>query len=344
MNLTELPGPLPGPLRGQQDSPMSESISGWLKKQPPLSNRPVYVSPTDNGLETSSSEQNTLMRREESRRAQEDIIAVIGRTGCGKSSFISKLAVKDDTGTIRHDPTSETHSIREVECRVQGRKVVFLDTAGFGDTASEGETVLERIMSWLHRSYGNKKFLTGLIYMHDIQDTQIWHSSVKSVKLLRKITGQERMNSVILLTTKWDSFDNYDQLGKEANIRKYFSWRGMTSGGATVMKHDGSVNSAERVVLSLLNKRPPAPNLREQMVEDRKVLLKEELRGIMAITVALTIIQIAAIARAMVMATTAAIAMALLATMVAAAMQIIAFVALIAGNAASAGSSDIVAI
>ncbi|KAI1207425.1 P-loop containing nucleoside triphosphate hydrolase protein [Annulohypoxylon truncatum] len=201
---------------------------------------------------------------------QEDIIiiAVMGKTGCGKSSFISKLAVKDYTGAVGHDLKSETHFIHEIECRVKGRKVLLIDTPGFDDTAGEDVIVLERIAKWLHNSYNDKKFLSALIYMHDIGETRVGRSSVKSFKLFRKITGQENMNNVVLLTTKWDDLGDDQVKGAERESQLKMNsdfWKGMIADGATFMRHDGTAESAEKATIGLLDKLPVVLSIQKQM-------------------------------------------------------------------------------
>lgn len=65
---------------------------------------------TEDEVEINRSIQNPETRHEEAnshKNKQEDIIiAVMGKKGCGKSSFISKLAVKDYTGAVGHDLNS----------------------------------------------------------------------------------------------------------------------------------------------------------------------------------------------------------------------------------------------
>ncbi|KAI0893178.1 P-loop containing nucleoside triphosphate hydrolase protein [Annulohypoxylon nitens] len=233
---------------------------------------PVRCKSTGLGLETNRSIQNPETRHKEAnspKNKQEDIIiAVMGKTGCGKSSFISKLAVKDYTGAVGHDLNSEKHFIHEIECNVMGHRVLLIDTPGFDDTAGEDVIVLERIAKWLHNSYNDKKFLSALIYMHDIGEVRVGHSSVKSFKLFRKITGQENMNNVVLLTTKWDGLGENRICGVERESQLKMNsdfWKGMIADGAAFMRHDGTTESAGNVTSSLLGKMPVVLNMQKQM-------------------------------------------------------------------------------
>ncbi|OTA95993.1 hypothetical protein M434DRAFT_376920 [Hypoxylon sp. CO27-5] len=191
-------------------------------------------------------------------RIQQDIaIAVIGHTGCGKSSFISKLAEGDYTGVIAHDPDPNVHPLHEVECGVGDYGVLFLDTPGFDD--KEGEyIVLQHIESWLRQYFNNKK-LSGIVYMQSIGRAQHGYTALKSVQLIRKIIGQENMLKVTLLTTRWDSigpnqpisYDRGTQVPQESDFRK-----GMIANGAKIREYDGTRKSAKTVILEMINDVP----------------------------------------------------------------------------------------
>ncbi|KAI1090514.1 P-loop containing nucleoside triphosphate hydrolase protein [Rostrohypoxylon terebratum] len=227
---------------------------------------------TEDEVEVNRSTQNPETRHGETnspKNKQEDIIiAVMGKAGCGKSSFISKLAVEDYNGAVGHDLSSETHFIHEIECKVMGHRVLLIDTPGFDDTAGEDVIVLERIAKWLHTSYNDKKFLSALIYMHDIGESRIGRSSVKSFKSFRKITGQENMNNVVLLTTKWDGLGKDQARGVERESQLKMNsdfWKGMIADGATLMRHDGTTESAGSITSSVLGKMPVVLNMQKQM-------------------------------------------------------------------------------
>jgi hypothetical protein len=135
----------------------------------------------------------------------------------------------------------------------------LVDTPGFDDTNMEDGTILEKIARWLGDSYDQDMRLSGLIYMHDIHEARVGRSSVKNMRLFEKLTGHDSMQNVVLLTTKWDSLPDPD-LGyrREDELgRTYGFWRTMLADGAEARRHNGTKESAERVVLSLLDRTPP---------------------------------------------------------------------------------------
>ncbi|KAI0381131.1 hypothetical protein F5Y04DRAFT_255839 [Hypomontagnella monticulosa] len=257
-----------------QDNSTANAISLQLQLEEPTDNH-VFGLPTNEEVAVDRRVQYPTTGHgdhDPSRKRQDyPVLAVIGRAGSGKSSFISKLAVEDYVGTRRHNTLSKTHLIEEVECEVRGRRVLIIDTLGFDDIAVGGVTVLECIAEWLQHSSNNTKILSGLIYMHDIMGPQVGRSSVKSFQLLRKITGQRKMNRVILLTTKWDNrggnqltyVDRETQLQDDSDF-----WKGMIADCATVMRHDGTAASAEKITFGLLDETSAISNTRKHISED----------------------------------------------------------------------------
>lgn len=200
------------------------------------------------------------------------IIAVMGRTGSGKSSFISTLATQNYTKAVGHNLVSETQAIHEVECKVNNRRIVLIDTPGFDDTNVETGTILKRIADWLQDSYDKNKLLTGLIYCHDITDSRFSGSSVRNMTLFEKLTGQDSMKNVILMSTKWDSVDQETAERRELELKNTTGfWKIMLSDGAQAMRHNGTPSAAEQVILGLLDRQPAPIRIQEELAQGMRI-------------------------------------------------------------------------
>ncbi|KAI1478508.1 hypothetical protein F4774DRAFT_410789 [Daldinia eschscholtzii] len=70
------------------------------------------------------------------------IIAVIGKSGSGKSRFISKLSARKYAGVNDQDLKDAPFHLREVKCVAEGTKVLMLDTPGFNDDANNNLFIL----------------------------------------------------------------------------------------------------------------------------------------------------------------------------------------------------------
>ncbi|KAH9944732.1 hypothetical protein B0H21DRAFT_823242 [Amylocystis lapponica] len=116
----------------------------------------------------------------------ETLIAVMGATGTGKTTFInlvsgSNLAIGEGlklcTLTVQ---TSKTFWF-------EGRKVSMLDTPG----------------RYLAASYQRKQKLAGIIYMHRISDVRVGGVSRRNFSMFRTLCGDATLRAVVLVTNMW---------------------------------------------------------------------------------------------------------------------------------------------
>ncbi|KAI5990810.1 hypothetical protein EDC04DRAFT_1365422 [Pisolithus marmoratus] len=82
-------------------------------------------------------------------KRKEIIIALMGPTGAGKSSFIANAMKREDEG-VGHDLNSCTSEIKVTKCEVEGSNVVLVDTPGFDDTKKTDLDILKLISDWLN--------------------------------------------------------------------------------------------------------------------------------------------------------------------------------------------------
>ncbi|KAI1478509.1 hypothetical protein F4774DRAFT_410790 [Daldinia eschscholtzii] len=81
--------------------------------------------------------------------------------------------------------------------------------------------------------------------------------SIDCFARIRQLVGKGNMGKTIVLTTKWDTLDTYHLDGEALETRlheKSYLWRGMLLNGATAMRHDDTVESAEKVISKLFEK------------------------------------------------------------------------------------------
>ncbi|KAI0845348.1 hypothetical protein F5Y00DRAFT_265604 [Daldinia vernicosa] len=189
------------------------------------------------------------------------IIAVMGRTGCGKSQFISRLNAKDCGNEFEHIYGIRPSFVWDVERGFKGNRIVILDTPGYGDNVFEDVSVFGRIKGWRRRFHQGKP-LFGLIYIQDINEAPPTgrHTVLGLIQSLRGSlrgsTGEGNLSNVIVLTTKWDGLHGNLPRGdaREAHLHETSDfWKAMVAEGATVMRHDDTVESAERVIQTLFN-------------------------------------------------------------------------------------------
>ncbi|KAH7312522.1 P-loop containing nucleoside triphosphate hydrolase protein [Stachybotrys elegans] len=126
---------------------------------------------------------------------------VVGRTGSGKSTFISQCTGKNVN--IGHGLFSCTNTLDVFEMHLNGRRIFLCDTPGFNDTNRPDIEVLETIASCLSVSYANKVRIHGIIMLHPISDNRIGGSSLRNIDMLRAMIGTARYDNLAIVTTMW---------------------------------------------------------------------------------------------------------------------------------------------
>jgi hypothetical protein len=83
-------------------------------------------------------------------------------------------------------------------------KFLLIDTPGFNDTWMTDRDILNELASWLSSSYKSGLRLRGAIYLHRIQDVRMEGSALRSLRVFKRLCGDEFMKNVVLGTTFWD--------------------------------------------------------------------------------------------------------------------------------------------
>lgn len=185
-------------------------------------------------------------------RKDDIIIAVMGVTGTGKSSFISKLVPKENEIKIGHGLHSRWSHVTSshvltiagtTEVSVyyfwhQGVRIWLVDTPGFDDTDRSDSDILEDVAFWLSSVYTKEARLAGIIYLHRISDVRLGGQALKNLRMFKQLCGTNNLNSVILATTHWSTSDGVrisERVGSERETELIDTggfWGGMIEKGA----------------------------------------------------------------------------------------------------------------
>lgn len=60
--------------------------------------------------------------------------------------------------------------------------------------------------------------LSGIIYLHPISDVRWSHSSMQSLKMFRKMCGDDKLENAVLATTKWEDTPKEIALRREEEL------------------------------------------------------------------------------------------------------------------------------
>jgi len=226
--------------------------------------------------------------------AQDDwIIAVMGPTGSGKSTFIATATGRSDKdGGVGHELESKTDQVRAMRCahpNYPGRNVVFVDTPGFDDSHKSDAEILKMIAEWLKKEYKKGKTLKGIIYLHRISDNRMGGSPLRNLRMFGQLCGTKAVPNVVLGTTMWSKvkLDVGEQREQELTT-KY--WAAMMDQGASMQRFLGTHGSAWQIVDGFTDLKGHSLLVQQEMVDVGKrlsetkagLVLYEELQRLMA--------------------------------------------------------------
>ncbi|KAI9787690.1 MAG: hypothetical protein M1839_000221 [Geoglossum umbratile] len=188
----------------------------------------------------------------------EILIGVIGVTGAGKTTFISKATGRSDL-VIGHGVEACTQDILPVTVEIEGRKVTLIDTPGFDDTYKSDADILQLIANYLATTYEQGVLLTGLILLQPINGNRVQGSERKRTRLFKKVCGPDAFSRIVIATTMWNQIQS-DALGErraQERIDNTEFWGDMVEKGAKVIRHDDNKNSAHNIIKKLIHYSSP---------------------------------------------------------------------------------------
>ncbi|KAI1420350.1 P-loop containing nucleoside triphosphate hydrolase protein [Xylaria sp. FL1777] len=203
----------------------------------------------------------------------------MGMTGSGKSSLISLCT--DQVIEIGHDLQSCTQDVRTYAFRhpkLRSGRVYLVDTPGFDDRNKSDTEVLRTLAAWLAATYSRGVKLSGIVYLHRINQTRMQGSALKNIALFRSLCGDNALKKIVLATTMWDITENEVAESREKQLKetsKY--WGGMVAKGSQVFRHDNTQKSAFALIEIFMKEESKIVlNIQNEMVHDHKPLDKTE--------------------------------------------------------------------
>ncbi|KAL4078024.1 P-loop containing nucleoside triphosphate hydrolase protein [Scleroderma citrinum] len=205
------------------------------------------------------------------------IIAAMGPTGTGKSTFVDIAVGRPDSGA-GHGLVSCTQEIRAVRYpHPDGeRNIVLVDTPGFDDTFVSDTQTLRNLAEWLKTTYKQKVMLSGLLYFHRISDNRVAGTPLRNLNMFKELCGRDNFKNVVLVTTMWSEVLEDVGLQREEELQNDF-WKAMINLGSTTHRFHLTEESAWEIInaisVSLPEERRPLL-IQQEMVDENKPLHK----------------------------------------------------------------------
>lgn len=189
------------------------------------------------------------------------LVAVMGMTGAGKTSFIRELTGLDEM-EVGHGLESCTKEIQVATTQIDECKVHLIDTPGFNDDELKDTDILLDIAGYLKTGVQ----LSAVLYLHPINESRIGGTGKRNLELLQNLVGRENMSNVKLVLTKGTRTTHEEREVRLNDLVSKF-WKEMITAGAQVDHYDGSMEDGKRIVGSVL-KTSPVKLLFQQELQD----------------------------------------------------------------------------
>jgi len=199
------------------------------------------------------------------------VIALMGETGSGKSTFINTVS-----GSQKMAVGKELHSctkhIMDTRFTIDGHNVRLVDTPGFSDTELSDTEILKRIAEWLQLSYESGIKLHGIVYLHKLTNDKMIGSAKRNLQMFRLLVGRKGLHNVILASTKASEVSTRAEANYRHSQLETVYWKDMIENGSSVRNYDGQLSSAEQIIRDILRNHPETLQIQWELVKKGKAL------------------------------------------------------------------------
>lgn len=222
------------------------------------------------------------------------LIAVLGETGAGKTTFINTAAdthlqVSSSIDSCQHllqkpmkwglttNALTGTQDIAYANVIVDGRTVTLIDTPGFNDSQRTDTDILKLIAQWLQGTYEYGKLLTGVILLQPINGIRAVRSEKTRTALFQEICGENAFSHVVIATTMWSEVNNKLEAYRRVEERKIHPdfWFKMIAKGATVVNYENRTKyETHKIIRTLLYKGQVAMKMQPELQNNNGALFQ----------------------------------------------------------------------
>ncbi|CAL1717188.1 unnamed protein product [Somion occarium] len=198
------------------------------------------------------------------------LIAVMGATGTGKSTFINKASgMSLIVGDGLKSCTSEVAYSNEFV--LDGRRIILVDTPGFDDTTVSDTDILKLIALHLQTTYEQGVTLSGILYLHRISDFRVGGISRRNFSMFRKLCGDETLKNVLIVTTMWGLVDPERGTARERELASDdILFKPVIEKGAQMVRHDNTPERAKDILRRIIKNRPQVLRIQRELVDEKK--------------------------------------------------------------------------
>jgi hypothetical protein len=97
-------------------------------------------------------------------------------------------------------------------------------------------------------------------------------SSMRSLRMFRKLVGDKALSNVVLTTSHWSRVSEQEGTRREADLKEIF-WKDIVSRGATLARYSGDQQSGLALLDMLINKSRVVLEIQRELVDEVKELI-----------------------------------------------------------------------
>ena len=160
------------------------------------------------------------------------VIAVMGVTGAGKTTFIKTVTGFDETVVAPAETGCRAYRFHD-----GGLSFCLVDTPGLDATFMDDGAALDGISGFLADSYRAGALLSGVVYLHPIHDEKFEGLAEDNLALFQTLCGEGFFPHVVLATGFWSAADPSDAVRRETQLLgSPVLWREMLARGSTAVR------------------------------------------------------------------------------------------------------------
>ncbi|TFK74165.1 hypothetical protein BDN72DRAFT_956009 [Pluteus cervinus] len=210
---------------------------------------------------------------------QDVLIAVMGATGSGKTTFINSVSgSKLRVGRGLQSCTDTIQPAKPFE--LDGRTVTLIDTPGFDDTAKSDADVLKMIAAFLAATaselsidpglrYEQGMKLSGVVYLHRISDNRMGGISTRNFRMFRQLCGDSSLKNVVIATNMWGLVDEDVAEEREAELAGHDAFfKPVLEKGAQLARHLNTTGSGHDVLRRIINNNPLPLRIQRELIDE----------------------------------------------------------------------------
>jgi hypothetical protein len=133
--------------------------------------------------------------------------------------------------------------------------------------------VLCEIAEWLQLTYKKGSKLTGMIYLHRISDNRLTNTTIRNLKMFRRLCGPNPMPNIVLATNFWNFVDEETGARREKLLTSDpQSWGKMVRRGSRVARFLDTHASALEILNKILKLDRVTLQIQKELVDEGKNL------------------------------------------------------------------------